>query len=874
MASSAEEAVEASSSQEAEGERRPLLAKRSKSINYSTYERLWGVHRNVTFARNVQLAMRGSIAAVCIAVPFMLPQTREWVRPPDGGGVMYDSTAVLMLVFTLYKSFGETMNFAIAGLSGTVLACLNIWMMLELFEGGVQGYQIGKDHEFLYPAEVAVIHSEDYVWWAGLFEGLLFTFLILWLNFDLGLKMFALSWHMYFWMGYLHFKKEHWEVQVGFGVTLRGNLDVTRSLLMTALGAGVAVLASLLPYPILAIDMARSSCWSVAGTLARSWEDAIDCACEGLDNPITRDRLKRDVEVLRADLVVLADHVKNAWWECLGFGKVQRAREHLEILDRTLEESHDRVLTVLHACEKVHERSKAMPEMLQLRPCLKALCLQTGMLMKEVTSACSDGVIDEQEKRDITARRADTLEAMEELCKELAVVEGEHSDMIEQRAFCLHFYGYGRLAVQMADVLLAYEGGRRRHHLFQSWKMIVLPSVLFSPEHLLWTLRNGLSITVTFAIGYCGYHEMIRSYNSGPSSTVCLLLSDFVGSAMMKNMGRLQGVAMGTAIGQLAYATLAWCSMSGHVMVVSFLFCWEMATLFLYYSSAEQGYMGCLLAAFGAQNLLQGCSSTDIFHPASLAHKVIDCVLGIVVITAVDLLLAPAPASKLACRAYMDFWRDYRAAIEEALDPDAKSVPMRDGHLLRQLAQMEALGKEAGQEPRFHRTPWKAGLWREAIGSAHDIRLFLTAMEGSIAEHGTNGGPKAPMMARFLASPEFVQVRADVMAKLAALEGLLEALAWTVQTDWYHAADPLQLVEGGKGMFVDTRLTERKHLARLVEKLKVKTDVDSEAAGDDPAVPPVRPLEDDFLCKASSVTSALELQLAQLDRLKHKLLTV
>jgi len=869
---------------EAEDERRPLLPSRPRTEVCSRYQRLWLADKNAAFARNVQLASRGSVAAVVVALPFLLPQTRDWVRPPEGSGIMYDSTAVLMLVFTLYKSFGETMRFAVAGLCGTVLAVLNIWMMLVLFEGGVKGRAVGKDYQYLYPEEVAIVHSADYVWWAGLLEGLLFTVTVLWLNFDLNLKMFALSWHVYFCMRYLHFSKESWEAQVGFGVVLRGNLDVTRSMLMTCIGAGTAVLASLFPYPILAIDMARASSEGVAATLASSWDDAIECFCDGSDNPITRDRLKHDVEVLKLDLVVLADHVKNAWWECLGYGHIERAREHLEILDRTLHESYDSILTVLHACEKVHASSRTMPEMTELRPQLKAVCLETGLLMKEVTAACSDGIIDAEEVSAISARRSATLEAMAALSTRLAGLGdgSEGSDLVEQRAFCLHFHGYGRLAVDMADVLLRYEGGRRRHDWVQSVKQIVLPSLLFSREHLVWVLRNTLSITVTFTIGYCGYHEMIQPYNWGPASTVSLLLSNFVGSATMKNLGRLQGVAMGTAVGQLAYTTLAWCNLAGHAAVVSFLFCWEMGTLYLYYSSAELGYMGCLLAAFGAQNLLQGCSSTDIFHPTALAHKVIDCVLGITVMTVVDLLLAPSNASVLAYKGYMDFWRDCRWALAEALDPEVESVRMRSGGLLRQLVQAEALGQEADKEPRFWRTPWKSSLWEEAIQSGYNMRLFLTSVEGAMAERGKNGGPKAKGMLRLLASPEFAKVREDVLAKLAALEGLLEALSWTKETDWYQVADPEKAVEdkepGRAGMFVDTRPSERKHLARLAARLQ--SCVEEEEAGDAAAAGggeggvASKSLDDDLLCKASSATSALELQLAQLDRLKHKLLTL
>merc|ERR1719428_820749 len=147
-------------------------------------------------------------------------------------------------------------------------------------------------------------------------------------------------------------------------------------------------------------------------------------------------------------------------------------------------------------------------------------------------------------------------------------------------------------------------------------------------------------------------------------------------------MGRLQGVAFGTAVGQLAYALFAWCRWEGDLAVAVFLFSWVMATVYMYYSSAQFGYIGCLLAAFGAGNVLQGCSSNETYHPAALAYKVINCVVGIIVMTAVDMILVPAPACKLACEAYMDFWTKYAAAINVLFDPSARHVRRQDCKLL------------------------------------------------------------------------------------------------------------------------------------------------------------------------------------------------
>merc|ERR1719265_1737694 len=97
-------------------------------------------------------------------------------------------------------------------------------------------------------------------------------------------------------------------------------------------------------------------------------------------------------------------------------------------------------------------------------------------------------------------------------------------------------------------------------------------SVLLNKDHMNFVLRNGLSLALSFIIGYNGYSQIIHNYNSGPAGTVSLLLSSFVGAAIVKNLGRLQGAVLGTVVGQLAYVYLAWCTLFGYVSIGTFVF--------------------------------------------------------------------------------------------------------------------------------------------------------------------------------------------------------------------------------------------------------------------------------------------------------------
>merc|ERR1719443_2404120 len=133
---------------------------------------------------------------------------------------------------------------------------------------------------------------------------------------------------------------------------------------------------------------------------------------------------------------------------------------------------------------------------------------------------------------------------------------------------------------------------------------------------------------------------MIKSYNSAPAETVCLLLSMFVGSAVTKNMGRVQGVVLGCVFGQLLYALFAWCYWWGYMVIGITVFVWLLSTLFVYYNSADFGYIGCLMAAFGTKYMLQGCSN-DVFQPTDTYYTIINTVVGITIMTFCDLTFTP-----------------------------------------------------------------------------------------------------------------------------------------------------------------------------------------------------------------------------------------
>merc|ERR1719261_2471665 len=116
----------------------------------------------------MELAVRGAVFTVIAALPFFIPQLNYLTSTG-----IYNSSAVLMMIFTMYKTVGETIYLAYVGMTGTFIAALNIWVLFGLQPGGCT---------FFTPASV---------WYIGMADGLIFTLLMLWLNVDNCCRMFA-----------------------------------------------------------------------------------------------------------------------------------------------------------------------------------------------------------------------------------------------------------------------------------------------------------------------------------------------------------------------------------------------------------------------------------------------------------------------------------------------------------------------------------------------------------------------------------------------------------------------------------------------------------------------------------------------------------
>merc|ERR1719163_70570 len=207
---------------------------------------------------------------------------------------------------------------------------------------------------------------------------------------------------------------------------------------------------------------------------------------------------------------------------------------------------------------------------------------------------------------------------------------------------------------------------------------------------------------------------------------------------------------------------------------------WELLTCYVYYSSTQYGYIGCLTAAFGIVPLAYPCAppvSTSAALAADTAFqvasftKIIQTTIAISVLTGVDLLLAKERASTKARDFIKHAFLALDAGIQGVFAPrhrkGDKAGAVKSGHLKARpqieltsqakakasgkkwklfletgqrapgmianiLSQCEFFGAQANLEPRYWMAPWPVVYYDGLVRSAYLIRADLNNIERAI----------------------------------------------------------------------------------------------------------------------------------------------
>jgi hypothetical protein len=741
----------------------PMLKKDSVMRRYYGY--LFFAHRNQAFADDFELSMRGTVGVLILAIPYMTPTFHDMVHSG-----YYSSLAVLLFVFTLYKTTGDTINLAFEGILGTLLAVLNIWVLQGVFPQGVTQT------------------SSDLVGWTAVIDGVVFILVVVGSDLDKGCKMFALNWHCYFWMDFLNPNvtgaySSNWKIDIR-GPAISG-------LVQSMIGVGVAVLVSLLPFPLFALDKARNVSLTVADELSEAWDLAISCFTNPVKDNLNETKLRHDIDSIEGHVGSMGGYAGIAWWECLGLpGRPQRVRDLCVELSSSARESYNRLVGLRHLCRVVKRGPEHAELMEHLKPYLENLSKQTGDLFKALTDGAVDGSFDEDEKARIADLKAKVVEAMSALTQEYQKKSSTLKvDLFHQASFCLAYCSYARFALEYEQVMQKNVGtyaGLFIDNVKGWFKKFNIP-LLTDPLALNCWVRSSASILACFFVGYNGYSAILPGYNATPAATVSLLLSSGLTAQPASNLARFEGVVLGIVFGQIAYALFGWCSLSGYIGVGTFLVLWCIPTFILYYHTTDFLLLGCLLAAFGVVGVLRGCSDS-VFEAGGSYNTVVGVVVAITIKVFVDSFAARSRASDEATNTLVSAWAQLEQAMKDFFDPAVEVINFKAAAIKGTFQAAAALSKDADSEPRLWWCSWKGDLFVGVCKSGYKICEALSNLESAFSKTGCDGGPKSSTAVNIQEITSSGKVKEDLLMHIACMKNLCNE-AFSYNKDGFFASE-------------------------------------------------------------------------------------
>uniref|UniRef100_A0A7S4SBP9 DUF2421 domain-containing protein n=1 Tax=Alexandrium monilatum TaxID=311494 RepID=A0A7S4SBP9_9DINO len=770
----------------------------------SPYGRAFLYNKNWSFAQSAELATRASIFMLVFATPLILSLHRSETSF-FYENEMFNSSAIVMFVYTLYLSVGDTIIFAIDGMLGTISAAAAAMVMFAIFPHGCQ--------EEVSPG----------LWWFGLVAGVLFVTSTLVLNFSTLAQVFALSNFVWHWMAFMT-GVDHWPDTIIFGVHIR--LYGFEGILTACSGCMLAMLSICLPYPMLALTKACDVAEDIVTCIGESWDTSIEFYCNAVRADYKQSKLRQEMSEISKYIGSLQGYVDSSWWEAVLIPKWRRTSIHLFHLNKVTKEVFDRLMHVIVRSvgrEEFDEQHEKVMKTCQ--PYIDKVIMTAKTLLERCMKAANNGgVEDAAEEAELETLMGKVKAGMRDLTQkflgakeDLGLLGSITETLIDEHVFAFEVCVFGRLACELAANFIndsrarrGEEGGKLLDPPSKEWPIVSAVKKVFDPkvvresEHLNFALRNTLSILLGFTIGYNGYHKMIREHNAGISGTAAVLLSKYGGSALTKNMNRLMGVVVGELAGELIYALLGWCDWWGVASLMVCVFLWSLTMLFTYYNSPRLGPITCLMAAFGTQELLKGCSEEKV-NPLETFHDVINCVVSIFIMMFVDSAFSLGNPSKKASGVLAEAWEQLVKDVLEVFSAEKETVHEDSGAITALIGNASFLNQEANEEPRYWKTPWKFDLFNRALECASGVRLNLTCIVYAVAdeEGRTKEDTKEDWFQKLLQAEAFKDIRQGMETMMEQIKVLSKVFAHEEVSPMEELKDeelckrPEELLNGG-----------------------------------------------------------------------------
>eukprot|EP00931_Biecheleriopsis_adriatica_P059757 TRINITY_DN35814_c0_g2_i1.p1 TRINITY_DN35814_c0_g2~~TRINITY_DN35814_c0_g2_i1.p1 ORF type:complete len:913 (-),score=146.18 TRINITY_DN35814_c0_g2_i1:165-2903(-) len=677
----------------------------------------------------------------------------------------YWSNAAQMVIFTVYRNTGTTINLAWQGAIGTFCACLNFGLMTLLYPDGAFDPLCAERHE---RGEHCVPKDTNYnaaiVW----LDTLAVLFLFLFSRSNENTIKFGMSWHVYFMMNFMNPEKG---VTHGAGqfYLLGMELDDENSLVRytSYLGAAIAVLATFVPRPLRNMKTLSSDVSSVIASTCDIWTRAINhLSCNGDEDSSTlSERLstEKQIDLVADKFASLLGELDGAWWETCNIGKCGRTWGLLDSHVRNYADIQDLLFAVQSAIKHPASTSE-VAFYRHIAGAMRDVQKTTAWLLTLNVTAISDGVVDSEEKEELES----TTESLEDKIRALwdafnaAAAQTSH-EVVTAPVFVFALTNWSRGVIALTNEILdtldvdSKKGRYCCQCLANAWQGLLAtwsPKRIFEgcftkPEfpwihlgdHLKFTLRNFIPITICYVWGVFGFGtKATRFYNSTMASTLSLLITPYAGGAFQKNTLRLLGVSLGKTLPILLMLLLnVFHDWEGMRHLSQWLIIWMFTSLncYVYYTSLQWSLVGCLVAGFGIIPLMASKADASDEKLAKLYVEIGLVVLAIFIQLASDALLRRTAPREKAVRQMRSLGKELLASVKAfgACDLKDFSDAMSRAHDMLLALQ----GTTPQTDPRLLIAPgpsshFKIDLLRSALPSLNLVVSDLTLLRMAIVD--------------------------------------------------------------------------------------------------------------------------------------------
>jgi hypothetical protein len=835
-----------------------------------------------SFGEYVELSVRAAVVT-CLFGAFILDEkseTRPWAKYSEYMADMITPVTLAMFFFSLGKTFGDTMYNVYTLLVGTSIASFTIWVCFGFFpDGWVAG-------------------GPSWIFWMGIIGGAIYVILTLFLNMDLNIKIFILSNWVFFWMKFVN--GEH-DANVSNAFTFNSRGPIMAAMIQSAVAAFAGLLVSLAPYPIMAKEKAGTLAVATAGDVVMIWNELTRAYWSKVDTHIYMfDRLLHDVEALRAATGAMRSYNSMAWWETLGFGQRESARECIDGLADALDKDLDHLPSVLAAVTKSQQDNSAEEDSKHdafskvVLPQVEGLNNAIQKLMTPaVEIACRGGptaieAINLQKDIDGVRKAVDSLRDTVVANRPNTGTSEKKFDLewTDEYSFLFCQSHFGRSTMSWASKLLYVD--QTPKSIMYRLAFIFVPldvfdkSVILSADNVKFTIRNSLGIVIAWMIGYTGFppgfllnrsgeghvahSELLAHHRAYPAMILTLMLSNFVGSAIDRTTKRVLGTILGIIFAMMIHGMVG---KSWTILALS-LGTWTGFTVFMYFHCSINASIFLMMGYFGAGQIVEVKCGGDLhdctYHDKKEAAMdfALDGMFALIIMVIVDLVMNAKPGSKQAAANIMQAWAKIVGYVDHLFDNEIKNSRHNDGSIRAEFAVCKSLGLEAAGEPRYWKAPWREVLYNRVLDRSLLLRMNMQCMHYSAAVGGKNGKPKADFFIKLCEEDSFQKLGGLMTERMNNFLVMLAIFGHESQSRFDKMDDPaymqnfLTKEEDAMQEFVD--------VVNKPENAWMLQDIADEGDHDDDS------LEKDAITKLSMICLCIDTMFQEMRELQHELM--